>query len=287
MLEDAKEEFDKATSSKKMQKFLKTLKIKVLEDHCRHCKEKSKKAKEAAEAAELKKAKAAAAEEKARKDRQPRQQSRQGRINFQPEECGDYSGVKGCSREHCKMLHGGQKALHNPTGRVMRARAKPVEVNLAIQQQIQQQATEQLREDEVECQMENLMAQWKRLDAMGTGPGPGGIPDPNPNPNPNHASGAKYKHPNSHDHPDNKLKQAYFLCGGERLEVPQPHPKGWEKGKPAKTTGKAYHANQLYHKQTKQGSKPCTLKSCDRRSRSDQAGDWRNPLGGHSRNQCR
>ena len=25
-------------------------------------------------------------------------------INFQPEECGDYSGVKGCSREHRKML---------------------------------------------------------------------------------------------------------------------------------------------------------------------------------------
>ena len=119
MLEDAKEEFDRAPAERAMQKFLKTLKIKVLEDHCRHCKEKSRRDKGAAEAAELKKAKAAAAEEKAKRDRQPRQQSRQGRINFQPEECGDYSGVKGCSREHCKMLHGGQKALHNPIGRVM------------------------------------------------------------------------------------------------------------------------------------------------------------------------
>ena len=122
------------------------------------------------------------------------------------------------------MLHGGQKALHNPTGRVMRARAKPVEVNLAIQQQLEQEATEQQCEAEVGCQMENLMAQMARLEAMGTGPGPGGTPDPNHNPN--HASGAIYKHPNSHDHPDNKLKQAYFLCGDEMLEVPQPHPNG-------------------------------------------------------------
>ena len=174
------------------------------------------------------------------------------------------------------MLHGGHKALHNPTGRVMRARARPVEVNLAIQQQ----AVDQQAEDEVECQKENLMAQWRRLDAMGTGPGLGGIPDPNPNPN--HASDAKYEHPNSHDHrvPDNKLKQAYFVCGDERLEVLLPHPKGWVKGKPAKTTGKAYHANQGYRKKAKQGSKPCTPKSCDRRSRSDQAGNWRMPLGG-------
>ena len=130
----------------------------------------------------------------------------------------------------------------------------------------------------MEAQKENLIAQLHRLEAMGTGPGLGGIPDPNPNPN--HASDAKYKHPNSHDHPNSKLKQAYFVCGDERLEVPLPHPKGWGKRKPAKTTGKAYHANQWYYKKAKQGSKPCSLKSCDRRSRSDQAGDWRNPLGG-------
>ena len=99
---------------------------------------------------------------------------------------------------------------------------------------------------------------------MGTGPGPGRIPDPNPNPN--HASDAKYEHPNSHDRPNSKLKQAYFVCGDERVKVPLPHPKGWVKGKPAKTTGKAYHANQWYRKKAKQGSKPCTPKSCDRRS---------------------
>ena len=122
------------------------------------------------------------------KARHPRQQSgqpRQSRINFQPEECGDYSGVKGCSREHCKMLHGGQKALHNPTGRVMRARARPVEVNLAIQQQ----AVEQQAEEEVECQRENLVAQLARMDQhhlLATGPGSGGIP------NPNHASDNMY-----------------------------------------------------------------------------------------------
>jgi hypothetical protein len=70
------------------------------------------------------------------------------------------------------------------------------------------------------------------------------------------------------------------VCGDERVEVSLPHPKGWVKGKPAKPTGRAYYDNQWYRKKAKQGSKPCTPKSCDRRSRSDQAGDWRMPLGG-------
>ena len=204
MLKDAKEEFDKATSSKKMQKFLKALKTAVLEDNCRYSKEKSRRDKDAAEAAELKAAKtakAAAAEVKVLKAKQPRQQNgqpRQSRIDFQPEECGDYSGVKGCSREHCRMLHGGQKALHNPTGRVMRARGKAVEVNLAIQQQ----AVEQQAEEEVACQRENLMAQLERMDQqhmLATDPRSGGIP------NPNHASDNIYIHPHSHDHPTNYL----------------------------------------------------------------------------------
>ena len=50
MLEDAKEEFDRAPAGRGMHRFLKILKTKVLEDHCRYCKEKTRRDKEAAEA---------------------------------------------------------------------------------------------------------------------------------------------------------------------------------------------------------------------------------------------
>ena len=65
MLEDAGEAFDRAPEDKAFKKFLKALKARVLEDHCRWCKEKGTKEKEAAEAAALKAAKAAAEAAKA------------------------------------------------------------------------------------------------------------------------------------------------------------------------------------------------------------------------------
>ena len=60
LLHDAQEAYDRAPEGKKFKKFLKTLKTKVLEDHCRWCKEKGTKDKDAAENAALKQAKAAA-----------------------------------------------------------------------------------------------------------------------------------------------------------------------------------------------------------------------------------
>ena len=158
ILHDAQEAFDRAAEGKAFKKYLRTLKTKVQEDNCRWCKGKGTKETEAAEQAATKAAKAAAEAAKAKPRQRGLGQLRQQTL--QPQECGDYKGDKGCSREHCRYLHDGQKARHNPSGVPVRRRGKALEVNFALEQQ---QAHQQLEEEHLVAQ-EQLMQRLHRLE---------------------------------------------------------------------------------------------------------------------------